>query len=1039
MCLPSLRQWRAVLFGLALTWLCSGGQAADPPAADPSPASATVGRLSQASSLVLEGNQKFSKEKILEGLAMHLDYHVAAHRLAPRRAFLVMLEEKVVAGYRRAGFPDATAKASVNEQAGQVVLRIVEGARFQCGEVILSGLASMTNQTIRQKIVDRLSGVEVAGQRWDQPFWSPGKPAAFGDQSQQSIHRTVLEALVDLNYYQPTCTVRLVPDPARGLADLQIAITDEGIKGNIVEFKVNGLRKNTPAQVLEFLKLQEGMAMRANLAQSVSNQLRQTGRFLHHEVVVRPQTEVGKFKVELELEEHPQASPLSQPPSPAEDAMLKFGAWLQNLDRHVEDLAMELEFRRSAMPLKLEAALSASGIAVVARSTSNTTPALRYAITASEHTLGFFAPWRGRKYVVNDFNLAFRILAKVEPNPDNAAKFHAFLSVGFGNKQSGSSGAPGLDMDLCPAAFLDMVHRKTTQFSIENGIPTFRFEDQETHEKELLQIDRGTGRLIRMTLQSDDGIVLIQGEEGAYARLVQQIAAATAEHPNDYQPEENVASSLNFVLTDLMQSSLLDRILREALQDKERPEDAEKHVQVVLRTMAKARMLLGRSGVTEVLQPLGRLFPGDKEDQEAFSIPFSDALTGSGSNPAMALVASWVVSRADAMFPSGSWPWVLVRETTFTVLGQSSYTKAELDALRKPDAMGPLGCLTTASLVGRLDPQLARAFAESGLERLSPADFRRDYGVLLESDAVVPQIMANAIGLLRPLSEKQIRELADELPAHLGLALVALGQSIRGAPNQPVGTSAWSVVEPLWPVALRAALEGRLRHFLPQAQILTDPRALYERGMSLMDPNGTMKDPHEAAECFTKAANLGHPGAQLQLGFLYATGQGVPEDFAQAMAWLQKAHAQKQPHAACRIASLYRDGKGVDQDLKEAARWYQIEADGDCALAQANLGRILESQNQHEAAIKYMRRAAENGEVATQAHLAEVFSEGLMVPRDYVEACQWQILVARNPRNRLAQADLRRLKAKLNAEQIEEAQRRADTVLDRLEEMAKKK
>lgn len=1039
MCLPSCRRWRAVLFGLALTWLWSGGQAADPPAPDASQDSATVGRLSQASALVLEGNQKFSKEKILEGLAMHLDYHVAAHRLAPRRTFLALLESKVVAGYQRAGFPNAIAKAMPNEQADHVVLRIVEGPRYQCGEVILSGLASMTNQTIRQKIVDRLSGVEVAGQRWDQPIWSPGKPAAFGDQSQQAVHRMVLEALADLNYYQPTCTVRLAPDPARGLADLQIAIADEGIKGNIAEFKVNGLRKNTPTQVLEFLKLQEGMAMQANLAQSVSNQLRQTGRFLQHEIVVRPLTGVGKFKVEMELEEHPQASPLSQPLSPAEDAMLKCGAWLQNLHRHVEDLALELELRRGAIPLKLEAALGPSGIAVVARSTSNTTPALRYAVTASEHTLGFFAPWRGRKYVVNDFNLALRILAKVEANQDNSARFHAFLSMGFGNKQSGSASAPGLDMDLCPAAFLDLVHRKTTQFSIENGIPTFRFEDPETHEKALLQIERSTGRLIRLTSQSDDGIVLIQGEEGAYARLVQEIATVTAPHPNDYRPGENVASSLSFVLTDLMQSSLLERILKEALQDKEHPEDAERRVQAGLRAMAKAGMLLGESGLSEVLQPLGRLFPGDKGDQEAFTIPFSETLAGSGSNPAMALVASWVVSRADAMFPAGSWPWVLVRETTFTVLGQSSYTRAELDALRKPDAMGPLGCLATASLVGRLDPRLARAFAESGLERLSPAEFRRDYSVLLENDAVMPQIMANGVGLLRPLSEKQIKELADELPAHLGLALVALAQSMRGASNQPASTAAWSAVEPLWPMGLRSALETSLRHFLPQAQILTDPRALYERGLSLLDPNGLMKDPREAAECFTKAANLGHAGAQLQLGLLCAAGQGVPEDFVQAMAWFQKAHAQKQPHAACRIASLHRDGKGVAQSLEEAARWYRIEADGDCAVAQANLGRILESQHQYEEAIKYLRRAAENGEVATQAHLAEVLSEGLVVPRDSVEACQWQMLVARNPRNRLAQADLRRLKAKLNPEQIEEAQRRADAVLDRLEEVAKKK
>ena len=41
-----------------------------------------------------------------------------------------------------------------------------------------------------------------------------------------------------------------------------------------------------------------------------------------------------------------------------------------------------------------------------------------------------------------------------------------------------------------------------------------------------------------------------------------------------------------------------------------------------------------------------------------------------------------------------------------------------------------------------------------------------------------------------------------------------------------------------------------------------------------------------------KAAEQGHAGAQLALGFMYAYGRGVPEDDTEAVKWYRKAAEQ---------------------------------------------------------------------------------------------------------------------------------------------------
>src|SRR5271154_3169090 len=56
-----------------------------------------------------------------------------------------------------------------------------------------------------------------------------------------------------------------------------------------------------------------------------------------------------------------------------------------------------------------------------------------------------------------------------------------------------------------------------------------------------------------------------------------------------------------------------------------------------------------------------------------------------------------------------------------------------------------------------------------------------------------------------------------------------------------------------------------------------------------------LQDYAQAATWFRKAADLGNPVAQVNLGNLYVEGKGMPRDYSQAAEWYRKAADQGVP------------------------------------------------------------------------------------------------------------------------------------------------
>ena len=93
------------------------------------------------------------------------------------------------------------------------------------------------------------------------------------------------------------------------------------------------------------------------------------------------------------------------------------------------------------------------------------------------------------------------------------------------------------------------------------------------------------------------------------------------------------------------------------------------------------------------------------------------------------------------------------------------------------------------------------------------------------------------------------------------------------------------------------------------------------------------------------------------------------------------------------LGGMYRDGRGVQQNYAEALKWFRKAADQGYDSAQASLGFMHERgqgvlQDYVEAG-KWYRKAAEQGNGSAQADLGLLYSYSKGVPQDYVQAYMW--------------------------------------------------
>ncbi len=173
--------------------------------------------------------------------------------------------------------------------------------------------------------------------------------------------------------------------------------------------------------------------------------------------------------------------------------------------------------------------------------------------------------------------------------------------------------------------------------------------------------------------------------------------------------------------------------------------------------------------------------------------------------------------------------------------------------------------------------------------------------------------------------------------------------------------------------------------------------------------NGVQQSFEEAVKWLKKAAEQGHAGAQVMLGWCYQRGQGVEQSYTEAFKCFKKAAEQGNAKAQNCLARCYEKGQGVEQSYTKAVEWYKKAAEQGDAHGQYCLARCYEKgqgvEQSYTEAVKWYKKAAEQGDTYGQYYLGQCYQRGEGVPQSYTEAVKWYKKAAEQG-NMWAQCDL---------------------------------
>jgi len=158
---------------------------------------------------------------------------------------------------------------------------------------------------------------------------------------------------------------------------------------------------------------------------------------------------------------------------------------------------------------------------------------------------------------------------------------------------------------------------------------------------------------------------------------------------------------------------------------------------------------------------------------------------------------------------------------------------------------------------------------------------------------------------------------------------------------------------------------------------------------------GVIRNERAAFELCHRAALAGDLVGQSETGWRLCQGIGCEKDIPNGLYWHRKAATSGRAYDQGLLAFFYLFGKfTLERDYDEAEKWARLSAMQGEDLGQYVLGECyfygcgVHQDRKH--ACEWLKKAAEQGNVRAQAHLAEIFYRGDDgIARDLREAGRW--------------------------------------------------
>jgi TPR repeat protein len=164
---------------------------------------------------------------------------------------------------------------------------------------------------------------------------------------------------------------------------------------------------------------------------------------------------------------------------------------------------------------------------------------------------------------------------------------------------------------------------------------------------------------------------------------------------------------------------------------------------------------------------------------------------------------------------------------------------------------------------------------------------------------------------------------------------------------------------------------GTAYRLLRQAADAGDPEALVNLGYLYARGQGIKEDQSEAYRLYLRSAELGDSEGMNAVGYKYLFGTGIPRNPERAVYWFCMAIAKGNPRAMNNLALVINDGQVVARDEAEARSLWEQSARLGHANSMLNLGKsyLLGMERDETKGSEWIGRAAQGGQPEAQALL----------------------------------------------------------------------
>lgn len=157
-----------------------------------------------------------------------------------------------------------------------------------------------------------------------------------------------------------------------------------------------------------------------------------------------------------------------------------------------------------------------------------------------------------------------------------------------------------------------------------------------------------------------------------------------------------------------------------------------------------------------------------------------------------------------------------------------------------------------------------------------------------------------------------------------------------------------------------------------------------------------------ALAIWTSMAETGDHDAEAWVAAMYFNGEGTGQDYNKALDWYTRAAEGGNTMAQANLGTMYYLAQGTERNLEQAMHWSEAAAATGDLNGLFNLavlcskGDDTDSPVDNERAASLYLQAAQKGHYPSQSRIGYMYSQGLGVEKDRVQAYLWLTLAAQH-------------------------------------------